>query len=56
VELLEYLPYGPDLAPSDFCLLDLLNNHIDGKCFTDEKVEIEVWNFCVVGLDSLAEQ
>jgi hypothetical protein len=46
VELPECPPYSLDLAPapSDFRLLDLLNNHVGGKCFTDdEEVEMEVW-------------
>jgi histone-lysine N-methyltransferase SETMAR len=39
-ELLEHLPYSPDLAPSDFHLLGPLRNHLGGKSFVDnEKVE-----------------
>jgi hypothetical protein len=31
------------LAPSDFHLFGPLKNHLDGKCFTDDKkVEMEV--------------
>jgi histone-lysine N-methyltransferase SETMAR len=42
-ELFEHLPYSPDLAPSVFHLFGLLQNHLGGKCFTDnEEVEMEV--------------
>jgi histone-lysine N-methyltransferase SETMAR len=32
-ELLEHLPYSPDLAPSDFHLFGLLKKHLSGKTF-----------------------
>jgi histone-lysine N-methyltransferase SETMAR len=42
-ELLEHPPYSPDMAPSDFHLFGLPENHLGGKRFTDnEVVEAEV--------------
>jgi histone-lysine N-methyltransferase SETMAR len=42
-QLLKHLPYGPDLAPSDFHLFCPLKNHLGGKSFAyDEEVETEV--------------
>jgi histone-lysine N-methyltransferase SETMAR len=42
----EYLPYSPDLAPSDFHLFGLLKHHLGGKRFTDDKdVEKDVWKW-----------
>jgi hypothetical protein len=42
-ELLNYLPYSLDLAPSDVHLFGPLKNHLGGKCFTDDnEVETEV--------------
>jgi histone-lysine N-methyltransferase SETMAR len=31
-ELLEHLPYRPDLAPGDFLVFGLLKNHLGGRC------------------------
>jgi histone-lysine N-methyltransferase SETMAR len=36
-ELLEHLPYSPDLAPSGFHLFGPLKNHLAGKSFIDNK-------------------
>jgi histone-lysine N-methyltransferase SETMAR len=64
-ELLEYLPYSLDLAPSDFHLFGPLRNYLGGKHFTDdEEVETEVWTwlrqqsneFCVADFDALVKQ
>jgi transposase len=61
-ELLEQLPYSPNLAPSDFLLSGQLKDHLGGRCFTgDKEVEMEVqkWlrqqlgGFCTVGFDAV---
>jgi hypothetical protein len=45
-ELLECLPYCPDLALSDCHLFGLLRSHLDGKDFAyDEEVETEIWKW-----------
>jgi histone-lysine N-methyltransferase SETMAR len=36
---LEYPPYSPDLAPSDFHLIGPLKNHLGGKRLADEEGE-----------------
>jgi histone-lysine N-methyltransferase SETMAR len=43
-ELLEHLPYSPDLASSDFHLFGQLKNHLGGRCYSndDDEVEMEV--------------
>jgi histone-lysine N-methyltransferase SETMAR len=42
-QLLEYPPYSPDLAPSDFPLSGPLKNHLGGTRFADdEEVETEM--------------
>jgi hypothetical protein len=64
-ELLEHLPYSPDLAPSDFHLFGPLKNHLGGERFADdEEVETEVrsWlrqeskDFYAAGFDALIKQ
>jgi hypothetical protein len=39
-ELHEHLPYGPDLAPSNYHLFGLLKTHLGGKSFADDE-EVE---------------
>jgi histone-lysine N-methyltransferase SETMAR len=64
-ELLEYLPYRPDLAPSDFHLFGKLKNYLGGIRFADDKeVETEVlkWlrqqteDFYAAGFDALVKR
>jgi histone-lysine N-methyltransferase SETMAR len=64
-ELLEYLPYIPDLAPSDFHLFGPLRNRFGCKRFADEEeVETEVrkWlrqqskDFHAAGFDALVKR
>jgi histone-lysine N-methyltransferase SETMAR len=64
-ELLEHLPYSPDLAPSDFHLFDPLKNHLGGTRFTDDKeveTEVQKWlrqqsrNFYAAGFDALVKR
>ena len=39
-------PYGSDLAPSDYHLFRLLQNHLNGKTFdSNEPVKIELIQF-----------
>jgi hypothetical protein len=39
---LEHQPYCQDLIPCDFHLFGLLKNHLGGKHFADEQVEMEM--------------
>jgi hypothetical protein len=64
-KLLEYPPYSPDLAPSDFHLFGPLNKHLGGKGFADdEEVQTEVWkritqkskDFYGAGFDALVKR
>jgi histone-lysine N-methyltransferase SETMAR len=41
-ELLQYPPYSPDLAPSNFHLFGPLKCHLGGKRLTDEEVKTKV--------------
>jgi histone-lysine N-methyltransferase SETMAR len=41
-ELPEHPPYSLDLAPCDFHLFGLLQNHFGGQCFTDDEVQTKV--------------
>ena len=40
-DVLDHLPYSPDLAPSDFHLFLHLKKHLDGKKFDDDEVQEE---------------
>jgi histone-lysine N-methyltransferase SETMAR len=39
-ELLEHLPYSPDLAPSDFYLFPKLKLFLAGQCFSSNQEAI----------------
>ena len=41
-DILDHLPYSPDLAPSDFHLFLHLKKHLAGKKFDDDEVQEEV--------------
>jgi hypothetical protein len=64
-ELLEYPPYSPGSAPTDFHLFGPLKTRLGGKRFADdEKVETEAWNwlrqpskyFYAAGFDALVKR
>jgi histone-lysine N-methyltransferase SETMAR len=64
-ELLEHLPYSPDLALNDVHLLGLLKKHLGGRHVADdEEVETEVWKWlrqqskdlCTEGFDALVKR
>ena len=45
-EVMPYPPYSPDLAPSDYCLFRLLQNHLKRKTFdSNEAVKNELIQF-----------
>ena len=46
-EILEHLPYSPDLAPSDFRLFSKVKKHLCAKRFKshdDVKHEVQTWS------------
>ncbi|GFW85625.1 mariner Mos1 transposase [Trichonephila clavipes] len=46
-EVLDHLPYSPDLVPSDFHLFHYLKSDLSGKLFNDDdeiKDEVEMWS------------
>jgi hypothetical protein len=64
-ELLEYPPYRPDLAPNDFHLFGLLNNHLGDKRFADDEKaekEVQMWlrqhskDLYAAGFDALVKR
>jgi hypothetical protein len=58
------LPYSLDLAPTGFHLFGLLKNHLGGRRFAVEEVELEVWkwlrqqsnDFYAAGFDALLKR
>jgi len=49
-ELLEYPPYSPDLAPSDFCLFPKLKLFLAGQRFSSNKEAIAAVEGCFADL------
>jgi histone-lysine N-methyltransferase SETMAR len=49
-ELLEHLPYSPDLAPSDFCLFSKLKLFLTGECFSSNQEAVAAVEGCFADL------
>lgn len=41
-ELVDHLPYSPDLAPSDFCLFPKLKEYLRGNRYEDDNEVMDV--------------